>query len=239
MSDKLLTIKTDRITDLVYSRLRDGIINQTFVPGQKLSAEAVAAQLGVSRSPVHEAFVRLRSEGLVDIVPRKGTFVTELTAKDIEDTMEVRLAIETAACKTAIMTPTDGEIDQLRSDLDSAYESVMNADNIVLAVRLQGEYDMRFHSTLVAWSNNRRLIEIHKTLNTHLLIARAHMKIHRWKDRLPQEYKEHTAILNALKARDLVSMVEAVEYHVTRSKKSLVADLREYQIENRQAIESE
>ncbi|MDB5899006.1 MAG: hypothetical protein JWP41_2608 [Ramlibacter sp.] len=87
--------------------LRRAIVNADLVPGTALNESDVATQFGVSRTPVREAFRTLLSEGLLDVRPQKGTFVSLLYRADLEDALFVREALECAAADLAARAPAD------------------------------------------------------------------------------------------------------------------------------------
>ena len=87
--------------DQVYSILRQAIISSQLAPGEAIRKELVALQLGVSRTPVSDAINRLADEGLVEIYPQTGTFVARLRLDKIETAQFVRIALETAAIRSA------------------------------------------------------------------------------------------------------------------------------------------
>lgn len=89
----------------VYAALRRAIVECVLAPGTALNEASVAAQFGLSRSPVREAFRSLSSDGLLDIVPQKGTFVSKLDRASLSDALFVREAIECAAVRLAVKAP--------------------------------------------------------------------------------------------------------------------------------------
>src|SRR3569832_1540282 len=89
----------------VYEVLRTAVLDCTFLPGTALSEQAVSDELGVSRAPVREAFRQLASEGLLESVPQRGTFVARLDAARIADAIFVREAIECRAAELAAKAP--------------------------------------------------------------------------------------------------------------------------------------
>jgi DNA-binding GntR family transcriptional regulator len=88
-----------------YESLRTAILNCSFTPGMALSEVAVAQELGVSRAPVRDAFGRLVGEGLLEVTPQRGTFVTRLSRARIEDAIFVREVIECRAAELAAQAP--------------------------------------------------------------------------------------------------------------------------------------
>src|SRR5437870_11813271 len=91
---RLSPLETHNIHQLVYQRLKEGIITNTFQPGEQLFVRDLARQLGTSTTPVVQAVLRLSQESLVTILPRKGTFVANLGEEDIRLLFEAREAVE-------------------------------------------------------------------------------------------------------------------------------------------------
>src|SRR6266700_2988052 len=103
-----------RAVDEVHQRLRDAILTRQFAPGQRLDMDAIARQLGTSLTPVRGAIELLAAERLVDVQPRSGTFVAMLTAQDVEETLDVRCALECLAAEKAVAKLTDDDITKAR-----------------------------------------------------------------------------------------------------------------------------
>ena len=92
------------LNEQVYDRLRRRILAREHGPGDKLSLHELAAELGVSRSPVHHALTRLVSEGLLTVKARRGYFVTPVTTRALLEGYDVRLALESHAADVAVDT---------------------------------------------------------------------------------------------------------------------------------------
>lgn len=98
-----------------YEIIKGWIVNQDLAPGMKLQEDALADRLGVSRTPFREALSRLAQEGLVTMVPRRGTFVVDLTQEDIVDLYEAREAIEGMAAHLAARRRTPDHLRQMQA----------------------------------------------------------------------------------------------------------------------------
>src|SRR5919112_4397345 len=96
------TIRRSTLNDRVYETLKRRLVRRELGPGEKLSLHELAAELGVSRSPVHHALTRLVAEGLLTVKSRRGYYVTALTANALEEGYEVRLALELQAAERAV-----------------------------------------------------------------------------------------------------------------------------------------
>ena len=89
------------LRDVVFNTLREAILKGDLKPGERLMELQLAAQLGVSRTPIREAIRKLELEGLVIMIPRKGAVVAEITEKSLRDVLEVRRALEALAVRFA------------------------------------------------------------------------------------------------------------------------------------------
>ena len=181
--------------------------------------QEIANHLGVSRTPVREAITRLGAEGLVDIVPRRGVFVTDLSPKDIKDLYEVREVLEVLAVKLAVPLLTDEDLSVLKGALDQFAVALDNREYLTCF-----ELDRKFHDQLVTLSNNTKLIEINEHLGGNIQATR-------WRrcrdgDRQELSLQEHRAILNALVERDAELAAQLVQEHIGAAERDLLANQR-------------
>jgi len=170
---------------------------------------------------VRSAIELLAADGLVDVQPRSGTFVTTLSAKDVEDTLDIRCALECLAAEKAVARLTKADIEKARRFLK------------LLAKPIRDEQDShdhenansQLHELLIEASGNRILAEMYKKLNAHLTIARLHSRAPGWRDRIRQEQAEHEEIVGAMERRDRAALVDALRRHVLRAEASLLAGI--------------
>ena len=210
-----------RASDSVFEVLRDSILTRVFQPGARLDVKAVATQLGVSPTPVKDAINRLAAEGLIDIRPRSGTYVAEITPQAVAETFEIRRALECLAAETLVP--------RLTPELDDRFEKLLDAlDNPIDDDDSWGLHDdnnIALHLLIVQASGNQRLLELYHSLNAHLTIARIHLRRRPDFARLDQERREHRAIVDALTARDAKRLVEVLGQHIKRAGQALVEDV--------------
>ncbi|HEX4419633.1 MAG TPA: GntR family transcriptional regulator [Kofleriaceae bacterium] len=173
MSDALATIAqrlrsaprhveggNDALHDLVVvPALREAIINNLLAPGERLTEVALAARLGVSRTPVREAFSQLEREGLVTVLPRVGVFVREVTARDVEETYTVRAALEALAVELATQRRTPLGTAQLDAVLADMAAAVGAANEVEYTAALD-----RFYAVVMALADNATLQATHHSL---------------------------------------------------------------------------
>jgi len=216
----LPTLSVQRLTDTVYRTLKEQILTRTFPPGHRLRVNELADQLGVSRTPLKDALNLLATEGLVEIVPRRGTFVSDVSPDDIAEVFEIRRALELLAAETLVERVTSDQLACLRAELDALPRAGDHADASEHMRR-----NLAFHQRFVALAGNRRLVELYEGLRAHIQIGRVHARRTDWRQRLRQERGEHQEILAALDARDAARLRAAVDSHIKRAKASLIRDL--------------
>ena len=103
-------LSRQRASDSVYEALRSAILSRSFAPGQRLNVHELAAELGVSLTPVKDALTRLEAEALIEIRPRSGTFVTAMSPDDVAEAFEIRCALECLAAEKALARATAADI---------------------------------------------------------------------------------------------------------------------------------
>ncbi len=223
MKVKISKLKQDRASDTVYQILRESILNQTFFPGERLNVKELADKLGVSRTPVKDAINRLAAEGLIELRPRSGTYVAELSSDDIIETFEVRLALECLAAEIAIERVTPDDILRFKELIAAMEIPVTNERERTFHSRKNTE----FHSLIVELSGNRRLMEVYKSINAHVKFARIHYPADTLAHHMETEKKGHREILDALEAKDHDRLIRLLKDHIRRGAKNLVAELRQ------------
>ncbi len=202
--------KTKSVTEKVYSKLRKAISRNELSPGQALNIETLAQELGVSRTPVREALLMLKQEGLVDAETRT-TFVTGLSLKDLEEIFELREAVEAYALKMVarqrLLKPLEAVGRQLRS-----LESPGSPDETTRAA----EVDLEFHRALVVASANRRLIEVWDQMSVQL---RRFWEAGRdSQERVKEDIRDCLEILAALEAGSEEEALAILERHLAKTK---------------------
>lgn len=143
------------LADRVYNQLRDNIGSHQIRPGERLQEVGLAAQLGVSRTPVREALARLESEGMI-VVEGRGFVVPELTDADIEEIYELRFLLEPAAAKSAVgEVGNAADLASMSAAIDDAVAAEKTGD-----FRAFLEANSRFHNAWRALIPNRRMSKL-------------------------------------------------------------------------------
>jgi len=219
-SKPLQAIDQTQLAQRVYKLLRDKILGREFEPGERLQLALLAQQLGVSRTPVRDALNQLASEGLVEIRPRRGTFVARADLATVEELYQLRLMIDSFIGALVARQITRAQLRQLRQLLEKMERYVVGTSYVDYVAYL--ERDRAFHSAIVRFAGNRRLAALYEEINLPLWLIRAqdHAGMARSGD-AQASLTEHRAILQALESRDPRRVVEAVEAHIHSGRSKL------------------
>jgi DNA-binding GntR family transcriptional regulator len=219
---QLAKLSRERAVDAAYRALRQAIVGGHLKPGARLNVEELAGQLGVSLTPVRGAIQRLGTEGLVDIQPRSGTFVANLSLQDVEETFQIRAALECLAAELAAGRQENGARRRMTKLLKRMRKPLRGR-----AAREAHELDnSEFHFAIVEAAGNQRLIEMYAALNAHIKIARIHATESGWSARQRAESEEHEAIYEALTAGNAQEASAVLRRHIGRAREALLAALR-------------
>ncbi len=212
-----------QLADRVYDEVRDSIISRAIKTDEQISVAQVAAELGVSRTPVLEAVKRLAAEGLVEVRARRGSFVRGLTEIDVREIFGLREALETFAVSKAI---AGGRTKHLAEELDrqiAIMASLIEGDRFTDYMRFTAA-DQAFHAAIVGAEGNARIDAIYANLNVHMHIARAHL--FRSLEPPHRVHADHLAIARAVKAGDADAAEAAIIDHLTAIQERMTANVR-------------
>lgn len=205
------------LVDQAYDAIRRRILENVFPPGYQALESELAGELGISRTPVREALIRLQQEGLVSVVPRHGMRVLPVSPADMAEIYTVLTALECAAAElVAARGPSEEELaplTQATRDMDHALEA---DDRDAWAAA-----DERFHRTLVELAGNRMLRETVE--NFWDRAHRARMVTLRLRPKPVNSTREHTALVERLRAGDARGAVRVNRAHRARAAAELLA----------------
>ena len=207
--------KSSRV-DNAYDRLKDGILRNELTPGFQALEVELALKLGMSRTPVREALIRLESEGLIELVPRRGVRVTPISPDDMREIYEILTALEPqAAASVAMARPTPQQLAGLE-EATADMEAALDVDDL----DAWAEADNRFHKRLLDLSDNRRLSDFVKKLldQSH----RARIVTVRLRERPTKSTEEHRQILDCLRSGDSEGAHRVFRQHRQRAAKELL-----------------
>ena len=223
MSGHLEQIRLDSykpLRELVCEHIREAIINGTFAPGERLMEIQMADEMGVSRTPVREAIRKLEMEGFVVMIPRRGTYVSNMSIKDINDVYEIRISLDTLAAGLAAERISDEELEELQCLLVKVGNAIEENDMAKVV-----EADIEFHDVLYKASRNERLRNIINNLREQITVIRGVSM--RYPGRLKDTQEEHRRLVECIAARNVEKSQEMARIHLENAEKTLMAAMSE------------
>ena len=211
-------MEIESIVDLAKRHMELWIIKGEYEPGQKLKEEEIAMRLGISRPPIREAFKALESEGLVIKRPRRGVFVTEMTAKDVWEAYTLKAALYELAVSLAIDDISAQQIGELEAVLRKM-ETCACRDRVDLL--LYQEYHHRFHDIIITISAHDRLKKI--SVSIHNQVGRFSYRSLQNQKHLQSSLQYHRQIVKSLQARDKPLACRLMKEHVLEALDVLLA----------------
>ena len=208
------TVRMDEylpLREVVFNTLRQAILKGELKPGERLMEIALAERLGVSRTPIREAMRKLEQEGLVVMIPRRGAQVANITEKDLNDVLEVRITLENMAIEKACANMTDADIRKLEQAAEVFQTSTAEGDLVKMA-----EADVNFHEVIYEAADNKRLMQIYRYRVEYL-------KEDESRNRL---VKEHEKITRAIKERDVKAAQELSFEHLENQRMGIIQAIR-------------
>jgi DNA-binding GntR family transcriptional regulator len=207
------------LRDVIFDTLREAIIVGELKPGQRLMEVQLAEKMGVSRTPVREAIRKLELEGLVEMLPRKGAHVAELSVKDIMDVLEVRATLDGLATSLSSTRISEDEKKELKHILDQ-FISCVEKENLQGSIKK----DVEFHDVIYRSSRNDKLIQISNNLREQVQRFRVvYIKDYSSSREL---IREHTEIYEAILSGDPETAMRAAQRHIKHQEESIIRSLK-------------
>ena len=201
------------LVDEVVRAIREMIVEGRVLPGERLSENALAAELGVSTTPVREAIALLRREGLVTVQPQSGTYVFELQPGELNQLCELRFALEPAAVQLAMEDPASTLADAL-----DAIVGNMRAAQDSGAVKRYLALDTAFHDTIIAASGNPYILSAYALIGAKMAALRNRLGDD--PHHMEKSMREHVEIVEAIRERDLSRATHILVRHIARKEGS-------------------
>ncbi|MEO3804816.1 GntR family transcriptional regulator [Nonomuraea sp. B1E8] len=195
------------LREQVAHALRAALITGEMRPGVVYSAPVLAAQFGVSATPVREAMLDLAKEGLVEAVRNKGFRVTELSDRDLDELTEIRQLIEVPTVARLADSARAEEFERLRPTAEEIVSAGERGDLLAYV-----DADLRFHVELLALCGNAHLVSVVRDLRTRARLYGLSQLSERGS--LADSAREHLALLDALKSGDAAAVTQIMEEHI-------------------------
>ncbi|WP_030794799.1 GntR family transcriptional regulator [Streptomyces sp. NRRL S-920] len=203
----VIAIKQPPAAERVYAYVKRAVLERRYEGGTLLTEGELAEAVGVSRTPVREALLKLEVEGLLRLYPKKGALVLPVSAQEIADVVETRLLVETHAVRKAVPAPA-GLVERLEGLLSRQREQAAAGDLAGAAVT-----DRCFHAEIVRSGGNEILSRLYDQLRDRQLRMGVAV-MHSHPDRIAKTLSEHEEILAALRCGDAEAAVSVVTRHV-------------------------
>jgi DNA-binding GntR family transcriptional regulator len=212
------------LVDEAYEQVRRRILDNVWPPGHRALEQEVALALGMSRTPVREAVLRLQNEGLVEVIPRHGMRVLPVSPNDMRDIYQILTALECMAAELlAQRKPGDDELAPLVA-ATQAMDEALQADDL----DAWAAADERFHAHLVELAGNRQLQAT--VLNYWDRAHRARMFTLRLRPKPVNSTQEHMQMLDRLRAGDATGAANVTRAHRERASRELVAIFERFKL---------
>lgn len=220
-------VSTERrsLVDDAYRALRQRILDNVYPPGHRALEQELAHELGISRTPLREALIRLRNEGMVEIIPRHGVRVLPLSATDMKEIYEILTALESAAAELAARRrPAAAELRPLEQASRDMARALRAGDLDAWA-----QADERFHRTLIELSGNRMLMQT--VLNFWDRAHRARMFTLRLRPKPVNSTEEHRELVERIRAGDAPGALACTRAHRERGSRELLGIIEHYRLQ--------
>ncbi|WP_243357893.1 GntR family transcriptional regulator [Fundidesulfovibrio terrae] len=209
---RLSPIRHVNLDDKVYARVKDMIASGDLEPGSRIVQEDLAANLGVSRTPLVNALKRLAQEGLLEWVPRRGIYVRQLGLQELVWLFELRERLEPLAAELAAARIEPGEAREMRRQ----WAAMADMPDTPESHRTFVDLDRRFHWRLAELAANPYLSAAMAPVNM-MAAAYLHGAPRPWEDTVP----DHLAVIDALERGDAAACGEAMRAHIAQSLEAL------------------
>jgi DNA-binding GntR family transcriptional regulator len=198
----------------VAERLRQRIFAHELTPGTWIDEQKIAEEYGISRTPLREALKVLASEGLVDLRPRRGCYVTEISRQDTDDIFPLMALLEGRSAAEAVRRAKPADIAALKN-IHEQLEAAAREGRIDAFF----ESNQEFHKKIQELSGNRWLLSVIQDLRKVLKLSRLHSLS--LEGRLQQSLDEHRLIMAALQAGDAAKAEKMMHDHLLSGREAL------------------
>ena len=215
--------RAENLSARVYTQIKNLILSNEVLPGQKLHHQELSERLGVSRTPVREALTRLVQEGYVSLLPNRGFTCKEIRLQEAEELYDLREALEAFVVEKAIETLTVAGLEQLARKVNLYGEDVRKRFS-----RERLIYDQDLHLEIARLSGNETLARTLAQVFERIILKRRTDGLYD-PARGMMAHQEHLRLLDAMRQRDRAKSVAIVRAHIRAGKDNVVADLRQRQ----------
>jgi DNA-binding GntR family transcriptional regulator len=206
-------VRPKSLTEMVADEVRTRIIDGRISLGAGLSENSLAAELGISKTPVREALLQLKQEGLVQVLPQRGTYVFRLEAEQVVMISELRDVLEVGAAKAALARNAAALAERM-SGLFAAMRAAYDADDRVAYRKLDGEY----HEAIVDLSGNPYIRNAYRQISFCIQALRSRLSNEAQLNKL--SLADHREMLRLVKTGDVPALSKLLRGHIDQTKRS-------------------
>jgi DNA-binding GntR family transcriptional regulator len=204
------------LKEKAYEHIKSKIILCEMMPGSDISEEDLANELGISRTPVREAIMMLENENLVHVFPRKGSFVSQITLKDIQEIFQIREVVETQVGKMVCKTISEEMLMAFRA----RFEAIDSEGNYI-SYRDFFELDLEFHKFIVNSSGNQYLIEFMNKIYDKDYRIRV-LTTSKFEEERKRNRTEHLDIVDAFLSKDEERVEKCMLEHIRHARRGAI-----------------
>lgn len=212
----------ENFSEIAYSRIKEFLISSDIFPGQKISHFELGKKLGISLTPLREAFIRLSAEGLLIHQNQRGFSVPEIDLEEARELYEIRALIEPYMIEIGTGLATSKHIEQLKQILSSYRQLVSEPYS-----RKRLLVDKEFHLEIAKLTKNKILVQIFERIYDRIIIKRK--ILHLPPGRGHAAYQEHLEILKAMEARDGKEASRLIRNHILNGRNFVIEDIERRQ----------
>lgn len=210
------TVNDQSKSERVYQILRRRIRELQLPPGSRLRKNEIAIEFGVSRAPVSEAIARLADEGLIDVFPQNGSFVSPIRPQDIRESLLIRTGLEVEVVRRVAEKADDKLLNLLDDNLDAQAAALQNNDMVLL-----DDLDESFHATILSAIDSLRIQRLLDA--SRALLDRP--RFHALPERPNATLTEHRRIVDAIRTGDVELAGAAMRVHLTMVARAIEHEL--------------
>jgi len=206
-----------RLSEKAYRLIKQKVVTLELPPSAVIDEHVLMQELGLGRTPIREALQRLDSEGLVNIVPRRGTFVNDISVTDLQKIFELRVVLEGFCARVAAQRVTEDELEKMESVLRDLEQLQGGESQALMSI------DKRFHRLLYAAADNEFMADILNRL--YDLSLRLWYLVLNHLNEVRHSIEQHHEVLDALREGDGAQAETTIQKHILEFQQSIKAAL--------------
>lgn len=207
--EKIEKEKNQSVSEYVYNLLKKNIINLNIKPGDKISEVEISRLLDMSRTPVREAFIKLSKEGVLYILPQRGTFISKIDLEQVEEARFIRASLETSVMRLAVEGIEESYLRAIEHSLELQKSYIENKQ-----YELFLEEDENFHRLIFEACGKRRSWEVIEQVNTQY--KRVRLLSFELSQNLETVFEQHKIMFQGIVEKDIALVEDTVTKHVKK-----------------------